>query len=118
MPFPKTWAKPAAAAFALAFAAALCAQRMTTMLPGTVKNFELPNFNENTGAKEWELFGEKASYKSDTRIDVESFKLLLFEDGARGALKAAITSRRRGWIPSKSSCREIPTYPSARRNLK
>lgn len=92
MPFPKTWAKPAAAAFALAFAAALCAQRMTTMLPGTVKNFELPNFNENTGAKEWELFGEKASYKSDTRIDVESFKLLLFEDGARGALKAAITS--------------------------
>ena len=87
MPFPKIWAKPAAAAFALAFAAALCAQRMTTMLPGTVKNFELPNFNENTGAKEWELFGEKASYKSDTRIDVESFKLLLFEDGARGALR-------------------------------
>ena len=37
-------------------------------------------------------FRRKASYKSDTRIDVESFKLLLFEDGARGALKATITS--------------------------
>lgn len=48
-----------AAAFALAFAAALCAQRMTTMLPGTVKNFELPNFNENTGAKEWELSAKR-----------------------------------------------------------
>lgn len=92
MPLSRTWAKPAAVALALALAAPICAQRMTTMLPGTVKNFELPNFNENTGDKEWELFGEKAAYKSDTRIDVESFRLLLFEDGANGALKATITS--------------------------
>jgi ribose/xylose/arabinose/galactoside ABC-type transport system permease subunit len=51
----------AVAAFFAATALQVCAQRMTTMLPGTVKNFELPNFNENSGAKEWELFGDEAS---------------------------------------------------------
>lgn len=92
MPPSKTWAGFAVLALALAIAAPVYAQRTTTMLPGAVRNFELPNFNENTGDKEWELFGEKASYKSDTRIDVESFRLLLFEDGPGGALKAEITS--------------------------
>ena len=60
------------------------------MLPGTVKNFELPNFDENTGAKEWELFGEEAEYKSDTRIDVMRLKLNLLDSD--GKLKATITS--------------------------
>lgn len=71
-------------------AAAASAQRSTTMLPGTVKNFELPNFDENTGAKEWELFGEEAEYKSDTRIDVMRLKLNLLDSD--GKLKATITS--------------------------
>ena len=27
--------------------------RQTTMLPGSVKNFELPHFDDKTGVKEW-----------------------------------------------------------------
>ena len=76
------------------------AQRMTTMLPGTVKNFELPNFDENTGAKQWDLFGNSATYKSDTRIDVEGLKLMLFEE-KDGKLKATITSPEANVNPVK-----------------
>ncbi len=58
---------------------AVFAARQTTMLPGTVKNFELPNFDEETGIKEWELFGTSATYINDSRIDIENIKLDLYE---------------------------------------
>ncbi len=66
--------------------------RQTTMLPGTVSNFELPNFNENTGVKEWELFGDKAKYINDNRVDVYGIKLNLFEGKAEASLRATIKS--------------------------
>ena len=90
----------AAAALAAFSAQQSHAQRMTTMLPGTVKNFELPNFDENTGAKQWDLFGNSATYKSDTRIDVEGLKLMLFEE-KDGKLKATITSPEANVNPVK-----------------
>lgn len=78
---------------ALCAAAAVCAHaRQSTMLPGTVSNFELPNFDENTGVKEWELFGDKAKYVSDTRIDVEQIKLDIYECRAKAELRATIKS--------------------------
>lgn len=90
----------AAAALAAFSAQQSHAQRMTTMLPGTVKNFELPNFDENTGAKQWDLFGNSATYKSDTRIDVEGLRLMLFEE-KDGKLKATITSPEANVNPVK-----------------
>ena len=81
--------------FALAIVCcAVCAvaqERMTTMLPGSVKNFELPNFDDKTGVKEWDLFGKLATYKSDSQIDVEELRLVLFE-GNPPVLKAEISS--------------------------
>lgn len=80
--------------FSLA-AASCCAShaaRQTTMLPGTVKNFELPNFDENTGVKEWELFGDNAKYTSDTRVDIEGIKLDLYEGKEEAKLRATIKS--------------------------
>ena len=78
---------------ALCVAAAFCAHaRQSTMLPGTVSNFELPNFDENTGVKEWELFGDRAKYVSDTRIDVEKIRLDIYEGREKAELRATITS--------------------------
>lgn len=62
------------------------------MLPGTVSNFELPNFDENSGIKEWELFGDKATYISDEHIDIDNMKLNLFEGNETPVLKAVMTS--------------------------
>ena len=64
----------------------------TTMLVGDVLNFELPNFDDKTGMKEWELFGEKAVYVDESRIDIEKMRLHLFEDKAGSKLKAVIRS--------------------------
>lgn len=78
---------------ALCVAVAFCAHaRQSTMLPGTVSNFELPNFDENTGVKEWELFGDRAKYVSDTRIDVEKIRLDIYEGREKAELRATITS--------------------------
>lgn len=55
----------------------------TTMLPGTVENFELPNFNDKTGLKEWELFGASATYVNDKRVDIEDIKLRVFDRNSR-----------------------------------
>ena len=67
-------------------------ERSTTMLPGTVKNFELPNFNDATGNKEWELFGDSAEYISDSRVDVVNMLLRLFDGSASQSVKAEISS--------------------------
>ncbi len=66
------------------------AGRGFTMLPGTVKNFELPNFNEKSGWKEWELFGDSAEYIDDSRVDVKGLLLKLYEGS--NVLKAEIKS--------------------------
>ena len=90
---PLFCAAAAIAAAALFFCArADAAKRDTRMLPGTVSNFELPNFNENSGAKEWELFGDKATYISDEHIDIDNMKLNLFEGAQKPELKAVMTS--------------------------
>lgn len=85
----------ASAVCALAvFCAASQAQRKrdTTMLPGSVKNFELPSFDENTGAKEWELFGDSAIYISDEQVDIDKLLLNLYEGEENPQLKAEIKS--------------------------
>ncbi len=78
------------------FVAAACVvfgARQTTMLPGTVKNFELPHFDEKSGAKEWELFGTAATYVNDSRIDIENIKLNLHEKkGDSAKIRATIKS--------------------------
>ena len=90
---PLFCAAAAIAVAALFFCArADAAKRDTRMLPGTVSNFELPNFNENSGAKEWELFGDKATYISDEHIDIDNMKLNLFEGAQKPELKAVMTS--------------------------
>ena len=62
------------------------------MLPGTVKNFELPSFDEKTGYKEWELFGAHAKYFNDKKIDVENMRLEMFEPSKNGKKKATFKS--------------------------
>ena len=53
--------KTAILACAIFVGASLFAQDSSMrMLPGTVKNFELPSFDERTGYKEWEIFGAQA----------------------------------------------------------
>ncbi len=66
----------------------------TTMLPGSVKNFELPSFDETSGNKQWELFGEKALYVADNQIDVDKLKLDIYEGKKNPSLKAVLTSPR------------------------
>lgn len=76
-------------------AAAVCpasGARQTTMLPGTVSNFELPNFDENTGVKEWELFGDRAKYVDENRVDIDGIRLDLFEGKTEAVLRATIKS--------------------------
>lgn len=89
---PTLCAAAAAAAFFFAVRQAYSAGRDTRMLPGTVSNFELPNFDENSGMKEWELFGDKATYISDEHIDIDNMKLNLFEGKETPVLKAVMTS--------------------------
>ncbi len=64
----------------------------TTMLPEAIKNFELPNFDENAGIKLWELFGDQAVFVSDTQIDIDKLKLDIYEGKKTPKLKAVITS--------------------------
>lgn len=66
----------------------------TTMLPGSVKNFELPSFDETNGTKQWELFGEKALYVADDQIDVDNLKLDIYEGGSPPSLRAVVASPR------------------------
>ena len=66
--------------------------RQTTMLPGSVKNFELPHFDDKTGVKEWELFGAQAKYTNDTRIDITGIKLDLYEGKVEAKHRATIKS--------------------------
>ena len=66
--------------------------RQTTMLPGTVKNFELPHFDDKSGVKEWELFGSQAEYINDSRIDITDIKLDLYEGKVEAKHRATITS--------------------------
>jgi len=78
-------------AFCVFAAAALCAnaaERGMTMLPGTVKNFELPNFADDTGYRDWELFGATAHYVSDDKIVVTELKLDIY-DGKLSQVKRA-----------------------------
>ncbi len=89
---PVLCAAAAAAAIFTASRQACAAGRDTKMLPGTVSNFELPNFDENSGIKEWELFGDKATYISDEHIDIDNMKLNLFEGKETPVLKAVMTS--------------------------
>ena len=74
-------------------AAAACprAHCEITMLPGEVTNFELPRFDENTGAKIWEVFGKKAKFLGGEKIDVADMKLDLFDKSTK-ALRAVVTS--------------------------
>ncbi|MBR4598310.1 MAG: hypothetical protein IKO42_07950, partial [Opitutales bacterium] len=58
------------------------------MIPGDVANFELPSFDKKTGFKEWELFGKKAKYFNERKIDVFDMKLDMF-DGKKSAEKKA-----------------------------
>lgn len=70
------------------------------MLPGSVKNFELPNFDDKSGLKEWELFGDLATYINDRRIDVENIKLDIFDKDNTAAPRAVITSPKAQVDPS------------------
>lgn len=80
--------------FALAaFTAPLCAQdSQMRMLPGEVIKFELPSFDEKSGYKEWELFGAKAKYFNDKKIDVSDMRLEMFETVKDGKKKAVFKS--------------------------
>ena len=73
-------------------ATCLLGARSTTMLPGSVKNFELPHFDDKTGVKEWELFGASAVYISDRKIDIAKLKLDLFDKSSDGKPRAILTS--------------------------
>ena len=66
--------------------------RQTTMLPGSVKNFELPHFDDKSGVKEWELFGDTAKYINESRIDITKIKLDLYEGKVEAKHRATITS--------------------------
>ena len=66
--------------------------RQTTMLPGSVKNFELPHFDDKSGIKEWELFGDTAKYINESRIDITKIKLDLYEGKVEAKHRATITS--------------------------
>ena len=76
--------------------AALCAAYAPAadlkMLPGEVSNFELPNFDKDTGRKLWELFGEKAKFSDEKKIDVSQMRLDIF-DAKTAARKILIQSR-------------------------
>ncbi len=63
----------------LALVSTLNADSKMTMLPGEVTNFELPRFDEKTGNKQWELFGKKAKFLGEEKIDVSDMKLILFD---------------------------------------
>ncbi len=77
----------------VAMACTVFGARQTTMLPGAVKNFELPHFDEKTGIKEWELFGTSATYVNDSHIDIEDIKLNLHEKKDNSAkIRATIKS--------------------------
>ncbi len=67
--------------FALVFLSAvvLNAEAKLTMLLGEVTNFELPRFDEDTGKKQWELFGKKAKFLGEEKIDVFDMALHLFD---------------------------------------
>jgi len=78
--------------FAICSATCLFGARSTTMLPGSVKNFELPHFDDKTGVKEWELFGASAVYISDRKIDIAKLKLDLFDKSSEGKPRAILTS--------------------------
>ncbi len=81
------------AAAALAALAALpCGARQTTMMLGTVRDFDLPRFDKDTGAKQWELFGDSATYVDDSRIDIKKLKLDLYENSAEQKIRATVKS--------------------------
>lgn len=87
---------------ALAFAAASAeaARRQTTMLVGDMTNFELPSFDDKSGRKEWELFGDKATYVDESRIDIDGMRLRLYDADAKSRMRAEITSPQAQVNPS------------------
>jgi len=72
--------------FALLFFTCIYAQVDTKILPGYANKFELPSFDEKTGYKEWELFGDEGNYLSDEKILVKKMRLELF-DGSENLVK-------------------------------
>ena len=88
----KIFFKFALALIAVSTSLTMFGARQTTMLPGVVKNFELPHFDDKSGEKEWELFGESATYVNDSRIDVTKIKLDLYEGKQKSEHRATIKS--------------------------
>jgi len=72
--------------FILIFCSCAYAQIETKILPGYANKFELPSFDEKSGYKEWELFGDEGTYISDDKILVKKMKLELF-DGSENLVK-------------------------------
>ncbi|PWM30871.1 MAG: hypothetical protein DBX55_03935 [Verrucomicrobia bacterium] len=91
----RIFAAPAACALALSAVSAVSAEaarRQTTMLVGDMTNFELPSFDDKSGRKEWELFGDKATYVDESRIDIDGMRLRLYDADAKSRMRAEITS--------------------------
>ena len=88
----KIFFKFALALIAISSSLTMFGARQTTMLPGTVTNFELPHFDDKSGVKEWELFGETAKYVNESRIDITKIKLDLYEGKQESKHRATITS--------------------------
>lgn len=91
-------AKLALCATLFCAAAATPATAEMRMLPGEVSKFELPRFDEKTGAKLWEIFGDRAKFLDGEKIDVLKVKLDLFDKA---------TAKRRAEILSDTALVEI-----------
>ncbi len=59
----------------------------SVIMPGLVKNFELPNFDPDSGFKDWEVFGSTARYVGE-KIVITDLKLDLY-DGKKTQVKRA-----------------------------
>ncbi len=78
------------------------AQSDMRMLPGVIENFELPNFDETSGYKDWELFGETAQYISHEKIDITQLKLDVY-DGKETQVKKLTFTSPKASVSAKSS---------------
>ncbi len=71
----------------LAFACAAVGAQDSVIMPGLVKNFELPNFDPDSGFKDWEVFGSTARYVGE-KLVITDLKLDLY-DGKKTQIKRA-----------------------------
>lgn len=79
--------------FALIFAVISSnAQDKMRTIPGDINKLQLPSFDEKTGFREWEVFGDKVKFISEDEIIVNDMRLEMFTLDSAQKKKATFTS--------------------------